>query len=350
MDKYNNILIIKPSSLGDIVLALPALSALRESYPDAEISWLIRPEFAPLIENHPDLTKTIAFDRKFLGKSWYNPKAFACLLSLIKLLRKSKFDLIIDFQGLFRTGCLAWLSGCRKRIGMDNAREFAGLFYTQKIQQKPEYIHLVDYYLEIVRPTGASKSEPDFALPINPSAEESIKQLLKDKELDIDNYGVLIPGSVHADKCWPVDNFAELAEKIHKQFGLSMVVTGTSSEKKITEGVKALSKVPIIDLAGLTSLGELAALINGARLVVSNDTGPGHIAAALGVPLVMMFSRANPVRIHPYKRKECVVAIEPFSRGSKPNSKDSKYDINKITVEQVYERVCQQLKDYKLIH
>jgi ADP-heptose:LPS heptosyltransferase len=208
----------------------------------------------------------------------------------------------------------------------------------------------VDYYLEIVRQIGASKSEPDFALHINPSAKGSIEKLLKDKGLNTDNYAVLIPGSVHADKCWPVDNFAQLAEKIHKQFGFSLVTTGTSSEKTITEELKSLSKVPIIDLAGLTSLGELAALINGAKLVVSNDTGPGHIAAASGVPLVMMFSRANPVRIHPYNRRECVVAVEPFSRGSKPNSKDPKYDINKITVEQVYERVCQQLKDYKLTH
>ncbi|MHC4265681.1 MAG: glycosyltransferase family 9 protein [Planctomycetota bacterium] len=345
MDKYNNILIIKPSSLGDIVHALPVLTVLRNNYPDAEISWLIRPEFAPLIENHPDLTRTITFDRKFLGKSWYNPKAFTCLLSLIKQLRKSKFDLIIDFQGLFRTGALAWLSGCRKRIGMDNAREFAGLFYTQKIQQTPEYIHLVDYYLEIARQTGASKSEPGFALPINPVSEESIEKLLEGKGIGVDNYAVLIPGSIHADKCWPVKRFAVLAEKIHNQFGLSLVTTGSSSEKEITEELKTLSKAPITDLAGLTSLGELTALINGAKIVVSNDTGPGHIAAALGVPLVMMFSRANPARIHPYKRKECVVAIEPFSRGSKPNSKDPKYDINKITVEQVYERVCQQLKD-----
>jgi serine/threonine protein kinase len=107
-----NILIIKPSSLGDIVMALPALSALRKSFPEAKISWFIRPEFAPLLKNHPDLTEVILFDRKFLGKAWFNPRAMAALLSLIWRLRRSKFDAVIDLQGLFRTASLSWLSGC----------------------------------------------------------------------------------------------------------------------------------------------------------------------------------------------------------------------------------------------
>ena len=100
------ILIIKPSSLGDIVLALPALSALRKSFPDAKISWLVRPEFAALLKNHPYLTEIIPFDRKFLGKAWCNPRAFGALLSLVAKLRRSKFDLTIDLQGLFRTASL----------------------------------------------------------------------------------------------------------------------------------------------------------------------------------------------------------------------------------------------------
>ena len=140
---FKNILIIKPSSLGDIVLALPALTALRKSFPDAKISWFIRPEFAPLLKNHPFLTETILFDRKFLGKAWYNPCAFASLLSLIRQLRHSKFDVVIDLQGLFRTASLAWLTGCKKRFGMADAREFAHIFYTHNIPQERDCIHLL---------------------------------------------------------------------------------------------------------------------------------------------------------------------------------------------------------------
>ena len=100
---YRKILIIKPSALGDIVHALPALTALRRSFPEAKISWLVRPEFASLIEGHPHLDETILFDRKFLGKAWFHPKAFCSLVSLIISLRKKRFDLVVDLQGLLRT-------------------------------------------------------------------------------------------------------------------------------------------------------------------------------------------------------------------------------------------------------
>jgi lipopolysaccharide heptosyltransferase I len=347
MNKYNNILIIKPSSLGDIVHSLPALTTLRKRFPDAQISWLIRPEFAPLIENHPDLTRTIIFDRRFLGKSWYNPKAFTALISLIKQLRAAKFDLIVDLQGLFRTGCLAWLSGCKKRIGLSEAREFASFFYTEKVSHTQQNIHMVDCYLSIVEKIGIKREEASFVLTVNPKDSDSVNRLLRDNKVDQHNYAVFIPGSAHADKCWPVENFALIAERIHNELGLSLVASGTASEKIITEKLKEVSKVPIVDFAGLTSLGELVSLIKGARLVVSNDTGPGHIAAALDVPLVMVFGRANPARVGPYKREDCIVGIEPFSRDFKANSKDPKYHVGNITVEQVYEKVCQQLIEYK---
>ncbi|MHC5076075.1 MAG: glycosyltransferase family 9 protein [Planctomycetota bacterium] len=330
--------------------SLPALTTLRKGFPDAQISWMIRPEFAPLIENHPDLTKTIIFDRRFLGKSWYNPKAFTALISLIKQLRAAKYDLIVDLQGLFRTGCLAWLSGCKKRIGLSEAREFARYFYTDKVSHTQKNIHMVDCYLSIVGEIGIQRQESSFVLAINPRDSDSVDKLLRDNKVDQHNYAVLIPGSAHADKCWPVENFARIAERIHNEFGLYIISSGTASEKIITDKLKTVSKVPIVDFAGLTSLGELVSLIKGAQLVVSNDTGPGHIAAVLNVPLVMIFGRANPARVGPYKREDCIVAVEPFSRGFKANSKDPKYHVGNVTIEQVYDRVCQQLKDQKLTH
>ena len=161
-NKLENILIIKPSSLGDIILALPALSALRKNFPGAKISWLVRTEFAPLLKNHPDLNETILFDRKFLGKSWYNPRALHSLLSLISRLRRDSFDAVIDLQGLFRTASLGWLSGCKRRFGMSNAREFSNVFYTHKVTQNQDCIHLVDYYLKIIRAAGASDIDVRF--------------------------------------------------------------------------------------------------------------------------------------------------------------------------------------------
>jgi len=136
-DSFRNILIIKPSSLGDVVLALPALAALRTSFAEARISWLIRPEFAPLLHGHPHLDEIIPFDRNRLAKAWFNPAALAELLALIRLLRRRNFDVVFDLQGLFRSGVLAWLSRSKKRFGMANAREFATIFYTTQSLRLP---------------------------------------------------------------------------------------------------------------------------------------------------------------------------------------------------------------------
>ncbi len=343
-ENLKNILIIKPSSLGDIVLALPALSALRRSFPDAKITWLVRPGFAPLLDNHPALNDIILFDRKFLGKAWYNCRAFASLLTLIRRLRRARFDAVIDLQGLFRTASLAWLSGCRKRLGMANAREFAHIFYTHKVSQDQDCIHLVDYYLKIVRTAGARDLDVHFDLPIDPVAAQEAKKLLTERNIELDNYAVLIPGSAHPDKCWPAENFAALADKISSQFALSIVSTGTQSEKSLVARLAALANVPIANLAGMTDISRLVALLNSATVVVSNDTGSGHIAAALTTPVVMIFGRSNPARVAPYKRADCVVALEPNTRGLKADSPNPKHDIRVVTIADVYEKVCSQIE------
>jgi len=338
-----NILIIKPSSLGDIVLALPALSALRKSYPGAKISWLVRNEFAPLLRNHPDLTETIFFDRKFLGKAWYNPKAFRSLLSLIGRLRRGNFDVVIDLQGLFRTASLGWLSGCKRRFGMSNAREFAHIFYTHKVTQNQDCIHLVDYYLKIIKAAGVSDIDVQFILPEDFAAADSVGKLLAKHNISLNNYAVFVPGSAHSDKCWPTERFATLADKIAQKFGLSIIAVGTASENNSIEEIKNKADAPISNFAGATNLPELVALLRAARLVVSNDTGPGHIAAALGTPLVMMFSWSNPARIAPYGRSECMVAREPYKRGPKIKSCDSRHNVSAITINEVYKKVCEQM-------
>lgn len=343
VSSFKNILIIKPSSLGDVVLALPALSALRKSFGDSRISWLIQPEFAPLIEGHPQLDQVILFDRKRLGRAWYHPGALKELLSLIGLLRREQFDLVLDLQGLFRSGSLGWLCGCGRRIGMANAREFATIFYTDKIPQEQNCIHVVDFYLKMVRAAGAGGAEAEFILPTDAEVEQSVEKMLSAHSVDKTNYAVFVPGSRHSYKCWPVGRFAELAGKISAKFGVSIVAVGTSPEGQLIEELKSLAGVPIADFAGRTTLCELVALMRNARLVVCNDTGPGHIAAVLGKPLVMLFGQVNPARLAPYQRPDCVAAVEPYSRGAEIRTDNPKYDVKAITVDEVYEKVCKQL-------
>jgi len=338
-NRFSNILIIKPSALGDIVHALPALSALRRSFPDAEISWLVRPQFAGLLEGHPDLTGIIPFDRKFLGKMWYHPGALLAFLGLCRRLRRSRFDAVFDFQGLFRTAALARVSGCKKRFGIAQAREFAPVMYTHKVRQETDCIHVVDLYMKIVRAAGASQLDVKFTLPRDPAAEKSVERLLANENINTENYAVLIPGSAHDDKCWPVERFAALAEKLSREHNLSIVATGSSSEAPLLARLADAADVPVTNLAGKTSIPELIALLRRAKLVVGNDTGPAHIAAALDTPTVIVFGRSNPARLAPYHSKDSIAAIDPHTRGLKRNSTDPKHNIRRITLQ----HVCQKL-------
>ena len=352
-NELKNILIMKPSALGDIVLALPALAALRKSFPDAKISWLVRPEFALLLENHPYLDEIILFDRKHLSKALSNPKAFGSLHSLIAQLRKHKFDAIFDFQGLFRTAFMSWLSGCKKRYGIANAREFAHLFYTDKVEHNLDCIHLVDLYLKMVQAatrlsspkSGAKFEKAEFLIPSNQADADSVKKLLKNHNIEPGKYIVLIPGSAQESKCWPAERFAQLADKIAAQYNCPIIAVGSKSEKAKAEEINNLAKTEVINLAGQTSLNELVELLRMAKLVVSNDTGPGHIASALGVPLVIMYSWSNPARIAPYGRPECMVARDPFTRGMEIKSDNPNHSITNITVEEVFEKAYEQINN-----
>ena len=342
-DDFKNILIIKPSALGDVVMVLPALTALRKSYPDARISWLVRPEYARLIEGHPYLDEIIIFNRKLLGRAWYSPKAFRGLLSLISMLRQRRFDCVIDFQGLFRTAAFGWLSASKARYGPADAREFGHIFYTDKVTQDDECMHVVDYYLKMVQAAGAEAGRAEFVFPENKKAEDVVSSLLDSQEIATQGYVVFVPGSAHEEKIWPADRFAELAGRITSEYGLTVITVGTSPESALIEKIKEAADVPIVSLAGRLNLPELTALLKRARLVVSNDTGPGHIASGLGTPLVLMFGYSNPARIWPYGRKQCGLAAGVETRPKKIKSMAEEHSVKRISVEEVWQSLKQQL-------
>ena len=343
--RARQILIVKPSSLGDIVLALPALSALYHTFPDARIHWLIRPEFASLLEGHPYLHRVVSFDRTKLARIW-NPGALRLLYNLIKDLRHCGFDTVFDFQGLLRSALLGRVTGSSQRIGMANAREGATRFYTHRIEPENNNLHLVDHYLKMVQAAGAKIDKTEFVFADGPEDWNTVTLLLQQYHIDPLHYAVFIPGSVHDSKCWPSDRFALLADKLHQDYDLPVVAVGSGSEKQSVDSIAHHAKEPLINLAGQTSLKSLCALLRNAKLVVSNDTGPGHIAAGLGVPLVMLFSWSNPARIYPYNRPECMVAIEPFARDPKIiKSRDPRHHVENIFFDTVYVKVKEQLQN-----
>ena len=341
---YKKILIIKPSALGDIVMAMPMFNAIRSAYPDAHISWFVRKEFADFLRVNPKIDDLIIFDRKKLSKFWINADAFKELRSLINKLKMADFDLVIDCQGLFRTAFFAWVTGCKNRIGLANAREGAPLFYTNKVKMPENSVHVIDHYMKLAKESGAKISKIEYGLVTIQKDIESVKSKLESKGLNGRDYAVIVPGASREAKVWPGGKFAILAEKIFEEFGLVSVLSGSPGEKKITEVIAKVCKVPVIDMAGETSMPELTAMIANGELTVSNDTGPGHIGVATGKPVLILFGPINPARLRPYGNENGFVNADPDWNDDMNPSISAPYKIEDISVDMVMNKIRKQLE------
>lgn len=291
------LLIIKPSAIGDVVHTLPMLNLLRQTWPQAQISWLVTPACANILQEHPQLDELITFDRKALARWWHHPPTAANLWRFCSALRRRKFDLVIDFQGLFRSAWFGWMSRAPVRIGFANAREGAPLFYTHRVDAGPIEQHAIDRYRRLLDFIGCPTQPINFCFPTDAADRQMISNLV-----GTDPYAVILPGSNWATKRWPVDRFAALVPVLHDRWGLKTVVAGSPAEYDLAQQVHGH-----INLCGQTNLRQLVALLEKASIVIANDSGPMHIAAALGRPLVALFGPTNPVRTGPYGRLDAVV-------------------------------------------
>lgn len=295
-----NILIIKPSALGDIVHTLPVLRLLRKCFSRARISWMVAPAFADLLEGHKDLDQVLLFERRRFGNLWRNMDAAQGLLSFVLGLRKQQFDLVIDLQGLFRSGWIGWQTRAPVRVGFSYAREGARIFYTHTVSTDTHEKHAVERYLDVCEFLGAGRSPVVFDFDVPDDARASVRSLLGNP----DDYAVILPGTNWATKRWPREYFEALIEPLQERYGLKCVIAGG---KDVADMNVSWSRAS--NLSGRTRLKELIALLEGSRLVIANDSGPMHIASALGKPLVTLFGPTSAVRTGPYKRPETVLQL-----------------------------------------
>jgi heptosyltransferase-1 len=299
------VLIIKPSAIGDVVHALPVLNLVKRKWPAAKVSWLVTPACSGLLENHPLLDEVILFDRKRFGGAWRSPRLALELRRFTRSLRARGFDLVIDLQGLFRSGWLAKKSGAAMRVGFSNARELAWIFYTHRVPIETMEQHAISRYLKLAEFIGCGSSPVEFPFATSDADRTYVSQLLTAQAASPLRYAVLMPGTNWQTKRWPVEKFAALVAPLREQFGLASVLAGGGDAAAMAKDLPG-----VINLAGKTSLNQLTALLERAELVIANDSGPMHIAAALGRPLVTPFGPTNPVRTGPYGRMESVVRLD----------------------------------------
>lgn len=303
------ILIVKLSAIGDVVQTLPVAEALRKQYPTAQIDWLVEEEASDLILGHPVLNRVLVSRRKYwlkqLRKKGQRRWAIKEIGKFLRSLRSINYDWVIDNHGLLKSGLLVFLSRGRRKIGFQPAAGIAdeGNYFFTKERYKPLSIekHALDRYLDLVRQLGVDIDQPVLKFPIPDGLKEKVKTKLAQRGLALSPLVVIHPLAKWPTKQWPKNNFARLADNLI-DMGAIVVFTGSLEDrgeiKKICESMD--HDAQDINLAGQTSLKELAALFSLANLVITTDTGPMHLAAAVQAPLIALFGPTAPWRTGPY--------------------------------------------------
>jgi len=203
-------------------------------------------------------------------------------------------------QGLFRSGFLAWASRAPVRLGFANARELGAIFYTHRVVVPSEVCHAADQSYLVADVLGFGDIEKDFSLHVSEAVSQRIAATLARSEVGGRAYAVLVPGTRWQTKIWPADHFARLADLIHERLGLAVVLIGSAAEVELCRQVQQHACSNLVNLAGDTALPELVGLIRRAKVMVCNDSGPMHLAAAVRCPLVALFGPTNPARTGPH--------------------------------------------------
>ncbi|MBC8421611.1 glycosyltransferase family 9 protein [bacterium] len=293
------ILFIRPSALGDICRSVPVVARLKKKWPDASIDWLVRSEFVEAVNAHPAVDQVIPFQRQAL-KRWYFPKGFVKMISFLRSLKSNKYDLVIDGQGLGRSGLFAWATGSPIRIGLASAREFGWLGYTEKVQTTSE--HTVDQMLSLCNYIGASDG---IEMELYCNANDSHWWGEYREANAIEEYAVIAPTSRWKSKQWPIERFASVAQHL-QDLGVHVVVVGAPTESSQVS--------TLLELDGITNLlpsmtvGRMMAVIAPAKIVIANDSAALHMAVGFNRTLIGLFGPTEPRKVGPYNKLDSVIA------------------------------------------
>jgi lipopolysaccharide heptosyltransferase I len=281
MDVPQRILIVRLSAIGDVIHGVPVLCALREALPKAFIGWVVEGTSAAVLDGHPALDELIRVPRGWL--KW--PRE---IWGLRRRLQALSFDTAIDLQCLTKSAIAAWLSGAPRRIGKagEHGREFSRWFHNELVVAGGQ--HVIEHYLKMLRPLGIDTPAVRFNLPEHAADALAAEQFIKAIGLVARGFAILNPGAGWPSKIWPAERYGELALRLWKSCGLpSVAVWGGNGELRLAEKIVAASNGQAL-LAPPTTMTELGALCRRAALFVGSDTGPMHLAAAVGTPTISL--------------------------------------------------------------
>lgn len=343
-----NILLIRLSSLGDIVLTSPAIRAVRQHFPEAHISMLVGKQSADLLTANPHLDEVITFDRKAGNKDTGQMRR------VIRLLRERRFDLVIDFQRKFRTSLLGYLSGAKCRVGYHQPN---GMLCTVRVPDRSNRAvragrlssaPAIDRYFALLHPIGVEATDKTLELFITDEDRAFSHEIMDTKGIAADRPKVgLFPGAAWKLREWMPDRFAAIGDRAAKQFDAPVLLFGGPHEGELVQQVGDLMTTAAIPLAGTLGLRQLAALIEQCDLFITNDTGPMHIAAAMQTPTVALFGPGDHIRFQPLDPIHTTIRHHVSCNPCKQFTNKCKNNIcmKLITVDEVWETVHQNLSN-----
>jgi len=301
-----NVLIVKLSSLGDVVHALPVAATLRARLPGARITWAVERREAVVLDGHPAVERVLVVDTRgwrAAGGLRSHAAAGAGIAAALRRVRGGRFDVALDLQGLLKSGMLAGLSRAPLRIGFARGlcREpVSAVFTNRRVTPPPGARHIVDQCLALLAPLGIAEPVREFRLPADAGAEAAVDEAFAAAGLKPhDRLVVLNPGAGRADKRWPVERFRSLAARLATEAGAHVLVVWGPGEESAARAIAGPAGGRVV-LAPPTDVHRLIAVLRRASVVVAADTGPLHLAAALGTPCVGLYGPTRAERNGPY--------------------------------------------------
>ena len=300
LGSFNRILIIKPSSLGDIVHCFPLVDQIRKTFPDASIDWVANTEFLPLVRRYPGVRRGIAFPRSRWGK----PSFFPSFARFLQDLRQESYDAVLDAQGLLRSALIARGSRGAIRIGFSDAREGAVGLYSETVSLKEAsgIMHAVRKNLRLLEPLGIPPEYSLQKLTYSTQDQENLQNILLRASADFQgDFFVLHPGAKRPIKRWPSLYFSDLLNDIHRYYpGIRPVLVGGAEDKALLEEVGGRTRSNPVLLPGSVPIDLLPLLFEKALFYVGNDSGPLHLAVMAGIPTVSFYGSSMPERTGPF--------------------------------------------------
>ncbi len=313
-----NILIVKLSAIGDVIHTLPALNAIRANYPDAHITWLVETAAAELVVGHRALDRVIVSDRKRWLRELKGPRRRQAMTEIRlfwRALRDTDYDIIIDFQALLKSALLVWLARGRRKIGFDKGmqhQEHSYLLLNERVPAVDMEVHALTRGVLLLQAIGIESSAVVYDVPISDRDHRRVDTLLTDNGINGKRPLVAInPVALWETKLWRNDRFAALADRLVSEFKTDVVFTGGPGDRDTIADIRRMMGEEAADLSGRTTLTMLASLYQRAALLVTTDTGPMHLSAAVDTKVVALFGPTAPWRTGPFGEGHTVVRTAP---------------------------------------